>query len=333
MNATTTLVTLTYGDRLNYLQTLVSRSLASPQIARVIIVSNASKSELNSLCLAWPDQVELIHLPSNTGSANGYAVGIAAALKGGAEYIWLMDDDNAPTINAIASLHRCLHQREQLDGRDNAAVLGFRPSHQADIAAGVPKRFAIQKRSSYFGFHIAQLPYKLWRRLPWGRPRTRIDKQAPIQLPFATYGGLLAHRSLYEKIGLPLVELLLYADDTEYTWRITAGGGRIFLVTDALLDDLEESWNVKSRTNNIYETYLLGNSDFRAYYAARNQAWFDKNIWVASPSMYRLNRWLFMRLLRHFAKKNGTSQRLGLLEQAIRDGESGQLGIHTAFPL
>jgi GT2 family glycosyltransferase len=333
MNATTTLVTLTYGDRLNYLQTLVNRSLASAQIARVIIVNNASLVPLESLCLAWPGQIELINLPSNTGSANGYAVGIAAALKAGAEYIWLMDDDNAPTINAIATLHQCLHQREQLDGRDNAAVLGFRPSHQADIAAGVPKRFAIQLRSSYFGFHIAHLPYKFWRRLPWGRPRPSSHKQAPIQLPFVTYGGLLAHRSLYEKIGLPLGELLLYADDSEYTWRITAGGGRIFLVTEALLEDLEESWNIKSRTNNVYESYLLGNSDLRAYYAARNQAWFDKNVWAASSWLYQLNRWVFLRLLRYFAKTTDTPQRLSLLEQAIRDGESGQLGPHAAFPL
>ncbi|EGH26972.1 glycosyl transferase, group 2 family protein, partial [Pseudomonas amygdali pv. mori str. 301020] len=24
--------------------------------------------------------------------------------------------------------------------------------------------------SSFFGFHIAQLPYKIWRRLPFGKP-------------------------------------------------------------------------------------------------------------------------------------------------------------------
>ncbi len=37
MTHRTTLVTLTYGDRFNYLHTLVSRSLESPLIERVIM--------------------------------------------------------------------------------------------------------------------------------------------------------------------------------------------------------------------------------------------------------------------------------------------------------
>ncbi|MEB0042407.1 MULTISPECIES: glycosyltransferase [unclassified Pseudomonas] len=333
MTHKTTLVTLTYGDRLPYLQTLVSRSLASSQIERVIIVSNASVAPLESLTRAWPGQVEVIYLQQNTGSAKGYSVGIQAAIDAGAEYIWLMDDDNAPTVNAIATLHHCLYKRERIDGRDKAAVLGFRPTHQADIAAGVPKRFAIQRRSSFFGFHIAQLPYKIWRRLPWGHPKAKRNQQPMVQLPFATYGGLLAHRSLYQRIGLPLDALLLYADDSEYTWRITAGGGRIFLVPDALLDDLEESWNIKAKSNNIYESFLLGGSDLRAYYGARNQAWFDKNIWASSSWIYSLNRWVFFRLLRLIAKRRGAEQRLNLIEKAIHDGESGVLGLHQSYPL
>lgn len=151
----TTLVTLTYGDRFSYLHTLISRSLESPLIGRVIIVSNASVAPLQALCDEWPDRVQVLWLPDNTGSANGYSTGIKAALETGDDYIWLMDDDNAPTTHAIEVLHRSLHERETIDGRDNCAVLGFRPTHQADIAAGVPLRYAIQRRSSFFGFHIA----------------------------------------------------------------------------------------------------------------------------------------------------------------------------------
>lgn len=329
----TTLVTLTYGDRYNYLHTLISRSLESPQIERVIVVSNASSAPLQTLVETWPKHVQVIELPHNTGSANGYAVGIQAALDAGAEYLWLMDDDNAPTINAIEVLHDRLQRLAPTNGRDKVAVLGFRPTHQADIATGVPQRFAIQRRSSFFGFHIAHLPYKLWRRLPWGRPQVASGLPELVQLPFATYGGLLAHHSLYRRIGLPLEALKLYADDNEYTWRITAGGGRIFLVPEALLDDLEHSWNIKARTNNIYENYLLGGSDLRAYYGARNQAWFDKNVWVASPLVYQFNRWLFFCLLRVFARRCDAGPRLKLLEKAIADGESGLLGLNRSYPL
>ncbi len=333
MLAKTTLVTLTYGDRLPYLQTLIERSLACPEIGHVIVVNNAATAPLATLTQRWPTQVRIIDLPTNTGSANGYAVGIDAALKAGAEYIWLMDDDNAPTPGAIEELHLRLAECSRKLGRAQVAVLGFRPTHQADIANGVPQRHAFPHRSSCFGFHIGQLPYKLWRRLPWGKPHADSLHHSLVKLPFATYGGLLGHRAMYENIGLPRAEMILYADDTEYTRRITASGGHIFLVTDALLEDLEHSWNIKARTNNIYETFLLGDSDLRAYYTARNQAWFDKFVWARWGWLYHLNRAVFMTLLHLVAIRRGAQRRLALLQQAIADGESGRLGINKSFPL
>ena len=331
MTLKTTVVTVTYGDRLAYLQQLIERALAFVEINEVIVVSNAALAPLEQLPERWPGKVRLIQLPHNTGSANGYAVALEAALAGGADYIWMMDDDNAPTTAAVTILHRELARLGGLLGPERVAVLGYRATQQADVAQGVPPRYILQPRSSYFGFHIAQLPYKLWRRLPWAkRPGKR---PASISLPFAPYGGMLAHRSLYQRIGLPLKELVLYVDDTEYTRRITAGGGRLFLFTDAVIDELEESWNIKARTRNIYETFLLGDSDFRAYYAARNQAWFDKNVWAASPRLHRLNRAIFLTLLRLVARLRNTRKRLKLIEQAIHDGENGALGMSKIFPL
>ncbi len=327
----TTIVTVTYGDRLIYLRRLIEQAFAFEQITRVVVVSNASRAPLEQLTSRWPGQVRIIPLEQNTGSANGYAVGLQAALEEGVEYLWMMDDDNAPTASAVRLLHEELARLGDEVGLQNAAVLGFRPSQQEDIARGVPRRFAIQPRSSYFGFHVAQLPYKLWRRLPWGRPKGTPPRA--IDLPFAPYGGMLAHRSLYQAIGLPLRELVLYADDTEYTRRITAMGGRLRLVTDALIDELELSWNIKAHTRNIYEAFLLGDSDFRAYYTARNQAWFDTHVWAASPWLYRLNRLIFLGLLRHVARRQQVPERLRLIEQAIRDGESRTLGMSRTFPL
>ncbi|KPW40033.1 Glycosyl transferase, group 2 protein [Pseudomonas coronafaciens pv. atropurpurea] len=333
MPCQTTLVTLTYGDRFDYLHTLISRSLQSPLISRVIIVSNASVAPLQTLCEEWPDKVQVIRLAHNTGSANGYSVGIKAALDAGDDYIWLMDDDNAPTLDAIEVLHRALHEKTQSGGNDDTAVLGFRSTHQADVAAGVPLRYAIQRRSSFFGFHIAQLPYKIWRRLPFRRSRAASPLPEMVQIPFATYGGLLAHRSLYMKIGQPLDALKLYVDDSEYTWRITQGGGKLFLITGARLDDLEDSWNIKARTRNVYENYLLGGSDLRAYYAARNQAWFDKYVWASSAPSHRLNRLVFLCMLSLCARRHNAMQRLHLLRKAIREGEAGVLGLNRSYPL
>ena len=332
MTGSTVLVTLTYGDRLQYLEELLARAFREPEITRAIVVSNASVAELDQLFRLWPNRVQVIELDSNTGSANGYAVGIEAALNTGCDFIWLMDDDNAPTPGSFPLLKQRLIDCALRHGADNTAVLGFRPTHQADVASGVPTRFIAPPRSSYFGFHVRQLPYKLWRRTPWGRPKPR-PVQPLLELPFAYYGGLLGHADLFRRIGLPRRDLVLYADDTEYTFRIGALGGHLYLVPEAGLDDLENSWNIKARTSNIYETYLLGSSDLRAYYAARNQAWFDKNLWVTSPLMYRFNRWVFIRLLHFFARRHQRESHLALLLQAIRDGEAGALGMNRTYPL
>ena len=138
---------------------------------------------------------------------------------------------------------------------------------------------------------------------------------------------------MYADLGLPVPELVLYADDIEYTWRLTARGGCIALVTAARLEDLEGSWNVKRNWKNHFECMLLSGSDFRAYYSSRNQAWFDRNHWSTSGLMYRLNRFVFLQLLRLYGKRRNAGARLRLLERAIADGEANRLGFHADYSL
>lgn len=327
-----TLVTVTYADRLHFCAELLRRALEDEGVAHAVVVSNNSASDLTALESRWGSRVTVVRLAANTGSANGYAVGIATALALPGDYLWLMDDDNAPFPGALDVLCRQLDTQTRELGRHRAAVLGFRPDHQSDIALGVPARRATPPRSSYFGFHVARIPYKIWRRTRWGRPQPGALPEV-IALPFAPYGGLLAHRDVYFEIGLPERRLVLYADDFEYTWRLTARGGRIALVTTARLEDLEGSWNVKTNWPNHFECLLLSGSDFRAYYASRNQAWFDKHHWSTSSLVWRLNRLVFLALLRFYGKRRDAGARLRLLERAIADGEASRLGFHADYSL
>ncbi|MFM0640723.1 glycosyltransferase [Paraburkholderia metrosideri] len=328
----TVVVTVTYKDRIEFLEVLVQRVLQDDGVGCVYIVSNASTSNLKRLETEWGDKVRIIRLSSNTGSANGYGVGIQAALADGAEFVWLMDDDNAPCRGALNILHSHLRRLSAIVGKSKVAVLGFRPEHQVNFAAEMPISKILPPRSSYFGFHIKQIPNKIWKRTRWARPAGRAMHKTAI-LPFAPYGGLLAHCSLFEDIGIPESSLCLYADDTEYTWRISAGGGTILLVTDALLEDLEPSWNRKSGQSTVFERFLGQGTDFRAFYASRNQAWFDKNLWIKSPLTFALNRWIFLLILRYYARRMRLHGRLALLEEAIKDGECSKLGVHLKFPL
>lgn len=328
----TTLVTVTYADRIHYLEELLRRAFDVERLLRAVIVSNASRSDLAALEAKWGARVQIIRLAQNTGSANGYAVGIEAALDSGATYLWLMDDDNAPMSGALGTLHEQLDHLSARLGLERSAVLGFRPDHQADIAAGVSATNAIPLRSSFLGFHYRQIPFKIWRRIRRKLAAPNVSSRQ-VTLPYAPYGGLLGARQLFERIGLPKQELVLYADDTEYTYRITATGGAINLITAAVLEDLEGSWNLKDRYSNTFKGWLLGGSDFRAYYASRNQAWFDQNVWALSKVEYRLNQIIYLGLLRYFASRTGSGARLRLLRQAIKNGQAPRLGVEPGLPL
>ena len=50
----TTIVTVTYGDRLIYLRRLIEQAFAFEQITRVVVVSNASRAPLEQLTSRWP---------------------------------------------------------------------------------------------------------------------------------------------------------------------------------------------------------------------------------------------------------------------------------------
>lgn len=328
-SSTTTLVTVTYADRIDYLRELLRRAFGNEQVGHAVVVSNASTSDLRLLENEWGARLRVIRLERNTGSANGYAVGIEAALADGADFLWLMDDDNAPKPGALANLHRRLGQSTRNLGLARAAVLGFRPTHQADVARGVDVSRAYPPRSSFFGFHYRQIFFKIWRRTPLGKTNPAQASQAPapiVPLPYAPYGGLLASRALFERIGLPMRELVLYADDTEYTRRITADGGVIELVTGAKLEDLEGSWNLKDSYANTFLGWLQGGSDLRAFYAARNQAFFDRHIWASNMPEYFLNQFLYFVLLRYFSLRTGRLERHRLLRNAIRSGKRSILG-------
>ena len=327
----TTLVTVTYADRVGYLRELLRRAFELEGVNRAIVVSNASTSNLKIIENEWGDRLRVVRLSSNSGSANGYSVGIETALADNAEFIWLMDDDNAPRQGALRRLHSQLEITARAYGAERSAALGFRPSHQADIAQGVNPERAYPLRSSFFGFHYRQLFFKIKRRI--GSKALLGAAPSSVQVPYAPYGGLIASRKLFEAIGLPNVDFVLYADDTEYTRRITSRGGAICLATDAELEDLEESWNLKESYPNTFLGWLKGGSDFRAFYAARNQTYFDRKIWMSSRIEYKLNQCIYLGLLTFFAIKTQSFPRYRLLLRAIRDGKNSRLGISKSFPL
>jgi GT2 family glycosyltransferase len=326
-------ITVTYGHRASLLECVLT-ALVKQNVTRIVVVANGIEWDIEKLIRSLPtDRIEIVRLSINQGSAVGFTAGIKHACKLGAEFIWLLDDDNQPCDGALSALMTAYAHLNVEFAKPDLAALAYRPDHQAEVAAGVAISRVNTRPSSFLGFHVFDTPYKLWRRAPWRHSRTRDTLPALVQLNAACYGGLLFHRAVVEKHGFPRADFVLYGDDTEFTYRITSAGGAIRLVTSARLIDLETSWNTKGRFSNSFKGWLNGVGDIRAFYGVRNGTYFSHYYRANNRFMFAINRGIYSLALWLYAQITGRDARYRLLRGAIKDGLAARLGLHPMFPL
>jgi GT2 family glycosyltransferase len=326
------IVTVTYGDRWHLLVRVLEYIEADPKIDRVIVVDNGARASIAALVQrACFRKAIVVGSSRNLGSAAGFKLGLETVLHYDPQWIWLLDDDNLP--DPIA-LDKILHSAVSLDPaeRSRTAFVAFRPEHHMAVAAGEDVRRCFPPHSSFCGFHITDIPHKIWRRILRRRPLASREIPARVALPYAPYGGLFFHRKLLETIGTPNKDLVLYADDTEFSSRIVQSGGRLWLLTGAPINELEPPWNTK-RAGSSFDAWLTGSADFRVFYQARNRAYFDSRVWSRNRMIYRLNRLTYLLILRVFALRRRRIDRYDLFRHATTLGEMGHLGLEDEYPL
>jgi rhamnopyranosyl-N-acetylglucosaminyl-diphospho-decaprenol beta-1,3/1,4-galactofuranosyltransferase len=177
-------VVVTY-NRLEMLQRQLERLAEVPELDEVLVVDNASTDGTGAWLRGRP--VESVTLPENTGGAGGFSHGLERAVSGGADLVWLMDDDGLPEPDCL----KLLLAREELDFWGPAV-----------LAAQDPTRLC---------FPI---------RLPGGtqvvHEMAAVEKAADdglirgVVIPF---NGVLVTRELVERIGYPRAEFFIWGDD------------------------------------------------------------------------------------------------------------------------
>jgi rhamnopyranosyl-N-acetylglucosaminyl-diphospho-decaprenol beta-1,3/1,4-galactofuranosyltransferase len=210
---------------------------------RILVVDNASTDGTPEALAAagWTTRpaFELLRLGDNTGGAGGFAAGIRHAVDAGAEWIWLMDDDALPMPDALAAL--CAEARDTGALYGSMAVAGDRLSWPAfpypGTAADAIERVPASNRV--------------------------VDVQA---LPFL---GVLVHRALVERIGIPDGGYFLAADDVEYCFRARAAGSHIWLVTASRIEHPASERNgIRLPGRKFYSLRLV---PWKRYYDVRNR--------------------------------------------------------------
>jgi GT2 family glycosyltransferase len=330
----TTVVTVTYGKRWPLLRQALE-SARREGIGRAVVVDNGSHEDVEALVREafGPDFCELVVMGRNTGSAAGFKSGIERAMASGSEFILLLDDDNVLEPGCVAALHGAWQAQARAMPASGLAMLAYRADRMVDAATlGKPVGSAF---TAFFGFRWSDVPFKIYRRVPLVRKRlAQRPVQSEIVMTIAPYSGMLFHRAVIEAHGVPDERFVLYADDTEFSYRLTRAGGKIMLVTEGRITDLEPSWSTKSRHGSTFDALLCGGDDFRAFYSTRNNAYYERWARDCGGSLSRrLNRMIFLGILGARARMLGRQDRLRLLRHAMAEGEAGRLGIDAAFPL
>ena len=164
----------------------------------ILIIDNASTDDTGSYCRSLAEEnnrISYYNTGSNLGGAGGFSYGIRTGVKQGYDYLWLMDDDTIPTETALAELLK----GTVLLG-DN---FGFLSSY-AVWTDGSPAMMNIPGVSS-----------------SWREEIDRLFENRMFRVDSASFVSLLLRADVVRELGLPIKEFFIWADDVEYTLRIS----------------------------------------------------------------------------------------------------------------
>lgn len=320
-------VVVTYGERRYFLEKTIS-ALINQNIEKIIIVQNGIHWDIEkTINIAQKKTIKILRKKNNTGSAGGYRYGLKYAQKIGAEYIWLIDDDNIPEKDCLYNLKINLKEYYKKTQKNLVMVAAMRKSTKKQLETSQKNL----KYDAFLNFHIKDIPEKILRKI------FKVTKHKQTfceqELFMAPYSGLLFHSSILDRIGLPKKEFLLYGDDGEFTLRHTDNGGHIYVISNAIISDAQESWNSPSRQKNSLAIWLTQGDDFRAYYYARNQTWIEYNIRRKNSIVFFINLITYFSFLFIYALFLFRFKRFRLLLYAVFDGLNSRLGESIKFKI
>ena len=159
----------------------------------ILIIDNASTDGTREAVDRYIQngQIQYFNTGANLGGAGGFSYGIKLAAEMGYSTLWILDDDTLPTPTALEMLRK---KDEELG--DSYGFL----SSKVLWKDGSICTMNIQKETK-------------WKRMK------AFDAEKRIQ--YASFVSLFLRANTVRKLGLPYKEFFIWADDWEYTRRIS----------------------------------------------------------------------------------------------------------------
>jgi len=202
-------VVVTYNRRALLQECLNAYTAQTSPPDFIIVVDNASTDGTGEFLQLWEKDVQrhvqklVVHLPSNVGGSGGFFEGTKAALRTGAEWIWVADDDAVPSLNV---LERCRTHLKALDIRNIAAICAKVISNGE---VSTPQRYTREKG-------LLRIRFK-------DIPKERYMNDS-FECDGFGYVGALMNANKLAVSGLIRGDFFIWHDDAEHSIRLSREG-------------------------------------------------------------------------------------------------------------
>ena len=187
-------IVVTYNRKELLIECIEALKAQSVDNLDIMIVDNASTDGTFEQLQGYIEWKEIIYYNTgkNIGGAGGFNYGIKAAYNNGYDMFWLMDDDTIPEATALEKL---LHKANELNyqfGYLSSKVLW---TDGTLCRMNIPTLVDDQKEFTS-------------------------ESQECFSISRTTFVSFLVMRSIVRQVGLPIKEFFIWADDTNYCYRI-----------------------------------------------------------------------------------------------------------------
>lgn len=212
-------VVVTY-NRYELLKECLDSLINQTILNTILVVDNASTDGTQKRIEedGYLNNTQIIYkrLSVNSGGAGGFHFGVKYALENNYDYVWLMDDDAEPELNALELL---------INNLDDSKYSAYAPK----TLIGTKDNHTL----STFG-HRGIFDYENC--LPAFQKALNIKEyeKDKCEIEMASFVGILISITSIKKIGLPEQRFFIHHDDTEYSLRL-ASLGKILMVNKSII--------------------------------------------------------------------------------------------------
>jgi len=267
-------------------------------LSDVIVIDNASEDGTREGVPHQFPWASYQRLTENVGGAGGFSEGVRLGYEKGYDWLWVMDDDAVPELDALERMLETQVIRKPETGMLACLVVGT----DGELDRGCCAK--------WFDMRTFRASPIFNGRIPSGEA---------VECNSATFVGILVNRRAISRVGIPRSDFFIACDDVEYIYRICEAGFKAYQVPRSRIVHL-------SRSSSRF--YLRGRAPlWRSYYDWRNTLYLNRQYSHPVTFVRKAGRFAAGALL--FGDRK--LRRLRVLVQAINDARAGRLG-RRIFP-